>query len=308
MQADNFHHEAFFYADADEFLAGTVPFVRAGLEAEEAILVAMPPARLELLKGQLSSEAEGVRFANMAELGRNPARIIPAWRDFLEANLRPGHGVRGIGEPTWKDRSAAELDECQRHESLLNLAFDAGPAWSLMCSYDSATLDEEVLGAAEHDHPHLSGDRGSGPDRRPRSSAGPLAGQLTAPANAPGELCFTIDQLSDVRRFVAERARQEGLHASRLEDLVLAANELATNSVQHGGGAGTVQVWRENGCVVCEVSDGGCIEEPLVGRQRPRFDQLGGRGVWLANQLCDLVQIRSGEDGNVVRLRMSVAG
>ena len=29
---------------------------------------------------------------------------------------------------------------------------------------------------------------------------------------------------------------------------------------------------------------------------------MGGRGVWLANQLCDLVQIRSGAAGTVVRL------
>jgi anti-sigma regulatory factor (Ser/Thr protein kinase) len=39
---------------------------------------------------------------------------------------------------------------------------------------------------------------------------------------------------------------------------------------------------------------------------RIRPDQLawGGRGLWLANQLCDLVQIRSGARGTVVRLHM----
>jgi hypothetical protein len=40
--------------------------------------------------------------------------------------------------------------------------------------------------------------------------------------------------------------------------------------------------------------------------KRPGFDQLDGRGLWLANQLCDLVQIRwDGE--NVVGLRLSSA-
>ena len=38
----------------------------------------------------------------------------------------------------------------------------------------------------------------------------------------------------------------------------------------------------------------------------PAADGEGGRGVWIANQLCDLVQVRSGEDGSVVRLHLRV--
>ena len=39
-------------------------------------------------------------------------------------------------------------------------------------------------------------------------------------------------------------------------------------------------------------------------RLRPDISQEGGRGLWLANQLCDLVKIRSGERGTVVRLHV----
>ncbi len=55
---------------------------------------------------------------------------------------------------------------------------------------------------------------------------------------------------------------------------------------------------------ICEVSDGGRIEEPLVGRERPDVTGAGGRGLWLANQICDLVQIRTFPTGNVVRVHM----
>jgi anti-sigma regulatory factor (Ser/Thr protein kinase) len=308
-QGNDFRHEAFFYAGAEEFLAGTLPFLRAGLEAEDAILVALPSSRLELLKGELRSEAEGIRFVRMEELGRNPARIIPACRDFLAANLTPERGVRGIGEPVWEGRSAAELDECERHEALLNLAFGGGPAWPLMCPYDSDALGDEVLRSAEHSHPVLSRDGALGESTSyidPSSNGDPFTGHLPAPTVAPGEFLFTIEELAAVRRFVAQQAGREGLSASRIGDLVLAANELATNSLRHGGGKGTMRIWREGGCLVCEVSDDGRIDKPLVGRERPRPDQAGGRGIWLANQLCDLVQIRSGEAGNVVRLQMSV--
>jgi anti-sigma regulatory factor (Ser/Thr protein kinase) len=66
-------------------------------------------------------------------------------------------------------------------------------------------------------------------------------------------------------------------------------------------------VWREKHALVCEVRDGGRLVEPLLGRERPRPEQASGRGLWLVNQLCDLVQMRSSPDGNVVRLQMRVS-
>jgi hypothetical protein len=102
---DGFCHEALFYSGGNELLAGTVPFLRDGLEAGEAILVAMPEANLDLLRANLNGESERIQFVNMEELGRNPARIIAAWRDFVGEHYREGSGVRGIGEPI----SAAEL-------------------------------------------------------------------------------------------------------------------------------------------------------------------------------------------------------
>jgi anti-sigma regulatory factor (Ser/Thr protein kinase) len=306
-----FKHEALFYTDADELLAGTVPFLRAGLEAGEAMLVAMPRAGLDLLVGELNGEAERIQFVNMEELGRNPARIISAWRDFVDAHLTPNSGVRGIGEPIWAGRSAAELEECVRHESLLNLAFADSPEWSLLCPYNTAELDDRLLASAEHNHPHLSGlgwPCTSDSYADPLDDGGPFAGELHPPANVLGQRAFEREQLSEVRGFLAEHASRAGLDSTRVADLVLAASEVATNSLLYGGGGGTLQVWREDGCIGCDIRDEGRIEEPLVGRRRPQAGQLSGRGIWIANQLCDLVQIRSAPAGSLVRLRMSARG
>jgi anti-sigma regulatory factor (Ser/Thr protein kinase) len=79
---------------------------------------------------------------------------------------------------------------------------------------------------------------------------------------------------------------------------------MATNSVRHGGGHGLLRVWQEPDALICEVRDAGHIREPLVGRVRPAIGQVGGFGVWLANQVCDLVQIRSVASGTVIRLHM----
>jgi anti-sigma regulatory factor (Ser/Thr protein kinase) len=126
------------------------------------------------------------------------------------------------------------------------------------------------------------------------------------PQGEVAEIDFGKQELRDVRRLVSERAAAAGLDRGRREDLVLAACEVAVNSVQHGGGEGSLRVWRESGHLFCEVSDRGRIDDPLVGRERPAADQFGGRGLWIAHQLCDQVQIRSGEEGTRVRLRMRV--
>ncbi len=113
-----------------------------------------------------------------------------------------------------------------------------------------------------------------------------------------------LDALSAVRGLVARHAARAGLGDDRTADMLVAVNEIATNSVRHGGGRGVLRLWQEPGALICEVRDEGRIDDPLAGRQRPRAGQVGGYGLWLANQLCDLVQIRSLPTGSVVRLHM----
>ena len=101
------------------------------------------------------------------------------------------------------------------------------------------------------------------------------------------------------------RAETAGLPEDRREDLVLAVNELASNSVRHGGGKGTVRIRPTAGGIVCEVGDSGRLDDPLAGRVRPQLEQSGGYGLWMANQLCDLVQIRPFSDGTTVRVHLA---
>ena len=103
---------------------------------------------------------------------------------------------------------------------------------------------------------------------------------------------------------MAGHAAAAGLGPDRTADLVLAVDEIASNSLRHGGGRGTLRIWREDGALVCEVRDAGRIEDPLAGRQRPALDRDGGRGLWRVNQLCDLVQLRSFLDGAAVRVHV----
>jgi anti-sigma regulatory factor (Ser/Thr protein kinase) len=304
-----FRHEAMFYAGEDGFLTGIVPFVRGAVEAGEPILVAVDSAKIAAIKGELNGESEAVHFADMEQVGRNPACIIPAWRDFLAEHAPDGRPVRGVGEPIWAGRSEAELVECHQHESLLNLAFGDRPSFWLVCPYDETGLDDHVLEEARHTHPLLVEDgtaRASGVYMAPGTGPGPFDGELPEPWADPAELRFDRDRLREVRRFLAGHAKDSGLPEARQADVVLAVSEIATNSVLHGGGEGTVRVWREETAFVCEVEDAGRFDEPLLGRHRPYADQGSGRGLWIVNHLCDLVQMRSFPSGSVIRLHMSL--
>src|ERR1700761_3673772 len=80
---------------------------------------------------------------------------------------------------------------------------------------------------------------------------------------------FGLDDLHDVRALVAAAATAGGLSPSRTNDLVVAASELAANSILHGGGRGLASVWGDEGVIFVEVADAGTITDPSVGQVRP---------------------------------------
>jgi len=302
MEDAGFQHNALIYRGADEYLAGTLPFLHAALAAGEPALVAVGRAQTELLEAELGDDAERVRFLPMEEVGRNPAKIIPLWREFVDEN--GGRSVRGIGEPVWAARSPAALDECQRHESLLNVAFAPEPAWSLLCPYDAGSLPDDALEKVALSHRHVCREGRIEESAVFEHNLDCFKGYLPPPPATFETLSFGRSELAEVRDRVTAAAERAGMNPVAGADLVIATSELAANSVKHGGGAGTLRLWIEDGRLLVEVEDAGLIEEPLVGRLRPGIAQEGGRGLWLANQLCDLVQIRSGERGTVVRLHL----
>jgi anti-sigma regulatory factor (Ser/Thr protein kinase) len=299
-----FEHEVLFYRDDEGFLARLLPFVREGLERDEAVVVAEPRPRLELLRDALGDDAGAVQLLDMAEIGANPARIIGVWAGALEQQMAAGRQLRGVGEPAFHGRREPEFVECQLHEQLLNHAFDGGPAWRLLCPYDEVRLPRAVVRAALRTHPIRStvADRLPNEHYVPDGHRDAFAAPLPRPTDAVLRGTFGSCDVPATRRTVAQYARRCGLSEERVEILELVAAELATNSIVHGGGGGTLAMWTEPGAAVIEFSDSGHLTEPLTGRLAPPLDSLGGRGLYLVNQLSDLVQMRSSPQGTTVRI------
>ncbi|MEV8378033.1 sensor histidine kinase [Kribbella sp. NPDC056861] len=290
-----FLHDAFVYADDDEFVRRAAPFLRDGLNAGEVVLAALPEARISLLHGELGDLADQVAFVDIAEAGRNPARIIPLWAELLTEH--PGRAVRGLGEPAYPGRTAAEYAEAELHEALLNVAFEHSGPFRLRCPY-SATVVAAGLDPAGT-HPAADHD----PSADWSANAQKLFGTpLPAVPVGARRRDFRLTELTAVRRWAADWALGHGLPAERVDDLALALHEICTNSIRFGGGWGMLSLWLQDRTLILDVADYGRLDNLLVGRVLPPIDGLGGRGVWLANQLCDLVQLRSGSDGTQVRL------
>jgi anti-sigma regulatory factor (Ser/Thr protein kinase) len=308
--AANYRHEALLYSGGADFLDRTEPFIRGAVENDEPILVAVSRVKIDGLRALIGAMEDKVRFNDMAEVGSNPVRIIPVWREFVEEHAESGVRMRGIGEPIWAERSPEELVECERHEALLNLAIaDAAPLW-LLCPYDVDSLNESVVREAERNHPYVER-RGehqvSAAFRGLEDIAAPFDEPLSpAPASADRRSFSSARDLADLRRFVASSASRFGLGDKRVTELVLSADEVATNSLKHGGGSGTLKVWKDHLAVICEVRDGGRLDAPLAGRVKPKGEAGSGFGLWLAGQLCDLVQVRAFRDHSVVRLHRSL--
>ncbi len=299
-----YRHEAFLYSGTDEFLSGTLPFIRRAVGAGHPVLAAVNSEKIGMLRSSLGADAEQAGFADMAGIGSNPARIIAAWQAFVAGHAGAAQ-LCGIGEPAYPGRSPAELAECELHEALLNVAFAAATPFWLLCPYDLETLPSQAIEGARRTHPFVV----RGAQRRASSAFRQL--DLASPFGRPAPprpartafLPFSGGDLRRVRVFVTGEAEKAGLGQEQATGMVLAASEIASNSLSHGGGRGELRVWTDERSLVCEVSDSGHITAPLAGRVRPAPDAGRGAGLWLANQLCDLVQIYSSARGTTVRLR-----
>jgi anti-sigma regulatory factor (Ser/Thr protein kinase) len=296
-------HVAFFYGTDAEYTSVVGDALAETVRKEQPVLLAVSPGRAEALSGGLDST--GVESVDVTTVGRNPSRLIPAVQGFFDAHAG-GKEALVVCEPFWGGRSREENAEVVRHEALVNRAFGDTEA-TIICPYRGDT-PTGLLDDARRTHPLIRHDGDppvpspsfTDPDRIWHS-----AEQLPRPPQARTQtMDFDARGLSAVREIVRAHALAARLSGRRVDDLVGAVSELAANSIRHGRGTGSLRVWAQGDAVYCEVRDRGQLQDPLAGRRKPATAAGGGWGLWLVNQLCDLVQLRAGDDGVTVRVRV----
>jgi anti-sigma regulatory factor (Ser/Thr protein kinase) len=298
--ASGLRHQALVWRDAADSLQSALAFVREGISRSEPVSVCVRAALGGAL-AQVLRRQPLVAFFDMAQVGRNPGRLIPAMLDFAGAHA--SRTLRYVSEPLWTGRSAAERAETVRHEALIGLAL-ADVSATVLCLYDGG-MDQPAISCAEQTHSVIIADGQSRPSSR-YAGHGIMPEHCDRPLQAPPDSSQGLPYRTDLRAIraaVTSCARQAGLSDDRSADLALAASEVAANTLRHTDGGGMLHVWRTPGEVICQITDSGRIADPLAGRRRPASD-TSGQGLWVVNQLCDLVELRSGPDGTTVRMHM----
>jgi anti-sigma regulatory factor (Ser/Thr protein kinase) len=125
------------------------------------------------------------------------------------------------------------------------------------------------------------------------------------PTREPISYPYTTD-LASIRIVVQRYAIKAGLSEARAIDLVLAVSEVAANTVRHAKSPGNLQIWYDAHEIVCQLHDEGTITDPLAGQRQPSLEARGGHGLWIVNEVCDQVELRSDETGTTIRLHMNL--
>jgi anti-sigma regulatory factor (Ser/Thr protein kinase) len=298
-------HLALFYRDIEEYLSAVAAFVSGFATRAEPSFIAIP-GDLHAKLRQALPVAAPVAFADICDFGRNPARILPAIQAFTDSAA--GQPSIFVGEPIWPGRSPAETCEATRHEALINLAF-ARVATTIICPYDAARLPRQVIADARRTHPLVTAP--DGPPERSQAFAGPglvpsACDRPLAPVPAGAQVVSYRHSLRELRMLIADYAQRARLPQARAVDFVLAASEVAANTLRHTSAGGTLSLWQADDELICQLHDSGFIGDPLAGRRSPNRDRPGGQGLWLVNQVCDLVELRTSADGTVIRLHMAL--
>lgn len=302
MNADTgAEHRALIYSGPEEFLATVVPYLRAGLAGGERALVLTDPGKQELLRSELGDDAGAVEFTDAGLSGQRQAQVIQAVID----RVINGHCTRIVAEQSLARRSPREVDDYLRFEAAWNVAFRTCPI-SILCPYDASALPADVMLGCRQTHPALAGEHRTEPSGHFVDPSGYIAGSCVVsepPESADTFLCQAKADLTTARAFARSHATRAGLGTEATAELSLAVSEVLTNALHYGKPPRYLHAYAEGPMLVCHVHDSGDGPgNPLASYLPPGTGPVPGRGLWVARQLCDSLEIATDATGTHVRL------
>jgi anti-sigma regulatory factor (Ser/Thr protein kinase) len=303
-------HRALLAGSPDDLDEASAAFVSEGLEAGTGLLLAMDEGRRSRLGARVGPAMDDAAFLEPSRLYASPAWTLARLRREIEGRTAGGEPLRILAAPDWFGRPSAEREVWMSADAVANVAFTTSAAApvELVCAYDVSSAPADVVDAVHQTHPELVE---AGRVRRNDAYTDPALyctrhrGEQLPPLPSPvEEHPFEAATLGPLRRVVAAAATEAGVDPRRVPEVVLVVNEVATNSVRHAGGSGTARLATTPEYLVCEVVDDGVISAPFAGLLPPSRTGDGGYGLWLVHQLSELVQVRSGPAGSVVRMHI----
>ena len=307
MSPHALEHPAFIYRSLDDFVAYAAPFVRQGVAEGEPVFGVVGPAELDALRS--ATPTNGVHLEDTNTWHPVPATRLRAFHRYVTESVERGaERVRLIGEPLWIDGPPGSTLEWARYESVLNDVLAPFPV-TLVCTYDASRLGPQVVADARRTHPVVSTDGTMGPSadfEDPSSLLARWTPRLTPVPTDAASMPPPFEPAAS-RAFVRDRAALARVAEPRSMDVALAASEILANAAAHGAGPTAFRTWADGGYFVCQIDDAGSgLADPFAGYRPPGTEQRAGRGLWLARQVVDLMQIAPGPRGTSVRFQVPI--
>lgn len=289
-------HVAVPYSAPDELASRLAPVVVDSLAAGAPVLAVLDTPERAALSAMVGTDADRIEFADPRHVHAVPAFTVAVrWARLA----RRSADARAVVVGQHVDLPDRGPEHWARLDIALNVAIDGLPV-TVLCACGQAVR------GVEQTHPLLltaSGTRRSAQYRSPPEAVVDYPPPPPPDLGPPDvDLAFTPTGLSALRRRVTASAATARVDPERAADLVLAVNELASNSVEHGPGAGRLRMWVGPGTVTVEIADGGRVDIPFPGLVLPPPGGARGRGLWLASELTDVLQVWSDEAGTVSRV------
>jgi anti-sigma regulatory factor (Ser/Thr protein kinase) len=291
-------HHAFVYESDEEYVAGSVAFLRDGLDAGEAAIVANTRDGLAMMRDALGPDSERVSFVDVSATYTRPAHTVAKYYGTFVEQLRSAPSVRAVANGQF-GATPSEWREWMAYEAITNVAYSHLPVW-VVCAYDANRLPDPVIDIARRTHPEVLTDgwQASEEFEDPRALVRTL---MPEPEPLPELRSFSVWDVEDFRERLARELMAESVPEAKALEMLVAGTEIATNAVKHGAGIEEVRVGRVGGRFVCEVIDRGTgFDDPVAGYLAPREET--GAGLWVARQLTWRVESFQAPNGFTVRI------
>lgn len=299
-------HTIVVASSGEDLVEQVLPILQSVVARDEPLSVNLAPSRLEALQEQMGSSSARVSWTDTTSWMPHPVRRLRALEELAVTGRERGAARHWfVGEFPFPDDRPDLALEWERFDALLSDVLADGPV-RMICVYDASVVPKDVVERAHSSHPQVG--------------VRPVADN---PALEPVEhllQCWSPDSLpvpghavridGEVRPATARALLREGpaaaLDPERHEELTIVVSELVTNAWRAGATSVGVACWHEGGELVMQVDDDGPgLNDPFAGYHLPSLDADNGRGLWIARQLADVVQIAPRRPGTSVRVRLA---
>ena len=293
-------HNAIVYESDDEYLACAVPFLRDGLQAGEAAIVAHTKPGIAIMREALGPDAERVAFVDVSWAYTRPARTLAAYHEVYAEQLRRSPRLRAVADVQFGP-DPREWDLWTGYEAIFNRSFAHLPAW-VLCSYNANGTPDPIIEGVWRTHREVV-DRDSWTTSELYEDPEHVLRRITPPPEALPDLRSipVAHDTEQLRERLAHELVAAGHGEAKTVEMLLAATEIATNAIQHGAGIKDIRIGRAHGRFVCEITDRGPgFDDLAAGYLAPR-DGVGS-GLWVARQLTWRLEFFQSPSGFTARI------